>query len=134
MTMIDNHGTDWHTITQGPDAELAELRRALAASELRAIKAAQREDFAQFTLETTRTRADRAEAALQRLIIDAITPKLPDAFEDAAEAIADLMVDDIAAGTTYDELDIVGHIQSYLEGRTEYEADGFTPANCEVPF
>lgn len=140
MTDILNR-TEWHTTTEGPDAELAELRRRLADAELRiahaderALRSAQREDFAQFTLDTTKTRADRLEPALQKALIDLITPKLPKKLRDSAEAIADVMVDDIAVGTTYDELDIDGHIQAYLEGVTEYEADGFTPAGVEAPF
>lgn len=114
--------------------EIANLRRLLADAELRAMKATSAEDVAQFAFETAKRRADRLEAALQQSFIDAITSKLPDEFEDAAEAIADVMVDDIAAGTLLDELDVDGHIASWLEGRTEYEADGFTPAGLEAPF
>jgi hypothetical protein len=126
--------SEWHTTADGPDAELAELRRRLADAELRLLNAAQREDFAQFSFEDMKRRAERAEAAEQQLLIEKITPLLPDEFEDAAEGIADTMVGDIAAGTLLDELDIDGHIQSYLEGATEYEADGFTPAGLEAPF
>lgn len=125
---------EWHTTTEGPDAELAELRRRLADVELRLLNAAQREDFAQFSFEDMKRRAERAEAALQKSFIDTLTPKLPKKLRDQAEAIADTMVDDIAAGTLYDELDIDGHVRSYLEGVTEYEADGFTPAGLEAPF
>lgn len=125
---------EWHTTTDGPEGELAELRRRLADAELRAMKAVSAEDTAQFAFETAKRRADRAEAALQQSFIEAITPKLPDEFEDAAEAIADVMVDDIAAGTLLDELEVDDHIASWLEGRTKYEADGFTPAGLEAPF
>lgn len=134
MTDIETRPNAWHSISEGPDAELAELRRRIAEAELRIIKAVAAEDTAQFAFETAKLRADRAEAALQKAFIDAITPKLPKKLRDSAEGIADVMVDDIAAGTTYDELEIDGHIQSYLEGRTEYEADGFTPAGLEAPF
>lgn len=106
---------EWHTTTDGPEGELAELRRRLADADLRAMKAVSAEDTAQFAFETARLRGNRLEAALQKSFIDTITPKLPDEFEDAAEAIADVMVDDIAAGTLYDELDIDGHIASWLE-------------------
>lgn len=124
----------WHSISEGPDAELAELRRRLAAAELRIMKLVQAEDFTQFSFQDMKRRAERAEAAEQKLLIEKITPLLPDEFEDAAEGIADTMVGDIAAGTLLDDLDIAGHIESYLEGRTEYEADGFTPAGLEAPF
>lgn len=120
---------------------ITNLRRLLAAAELRAAEAEARainavaaEDVAQFAFETAKLRADRLEPALQKALIDLITPRLPDRSEEAAEAIADVMVDDVAASTTYDELDIDGHVRSYLEGVTEYEADGFTPAGLEAPF
>lgn len=126
--------TEWHTTANNPDAELAELRRRLADAELRIMKLVQAEDFTQFSFEDMKRRAERAEAALQKSFIDALKPKLPKKLRDQAEAISDTMVDDVAAGTLYDELDIDGHVQSYLEGRTEYEADGFTPAGVEAPF
>jgi hypothetical protein len=134
MTDIETRPNAWHSISEGPDAELAELRRRLAAAELRIMKLVQAEDFQQFSFEDMKRRAERAEAAEQQLLIEKITPLLPDEFENAAEGIADTMVGDIAAGTLLDELDINGHIESYLEGRTEYEADGFTPAGLEAPF
>jgi hypothetical protein len=122
MTDLDTRPNAWHSISEGPDAELAELRRRLAAAELRAttaelaaMNAVAAEDFAQLAFETAKLRADRLEPALQKALIDLITPKLP-RKSDAAEGIADTMVDDIAAGTTYDELEIAGHIESYLEG------------------
>jgi len=110
--------------TMDRDTQITELRRALAASELRAAEAEARainavaaEDVAQFAFDTAKLRADRLEPALQQALIDLITPRLPDRSEDSAEAIADVMVDDIAAGTTYDQTDIDGHIRSYLEDR-----------------
>jgi hypothetical protein len=109
--------SEWHSISDGPDAELAELRRRLAAAELRAMNAAAAEDTAQFAFETARRRADRTEAALQRALIDLITPRLPEALENSAEAIADDMVDDIATGTLYDDLDLNGHIESRMDER-----------------
>jgi hypothetical protein len=109
--------TEWHTTTDGPDAELAGLRRRLADAELRAMNAAAAEDTAQFAFETARRRADRAEAALQRALIDLITPRLPEALENSAEAIADDMVDDITTGTPFDELDLNGHIETRMEQR-----------------
>lgn len=124
----------WHSISEGPDAELAELRRRLAAAELRIIKAVAAEDVAQFAFETAKLRANRFEAAFKEGLLEKITPILPDKLENSAEALADLMVDDVAAGTLLDDLDINGHIASYLEGVTEYEADGFTPAGLEAPF
>lgn len=116
MTDIETRPTTWHSVSEGPDAELAELRRRLAAAELRIMKLVQAEDFTQFSFEDMKRRAERAEAAEQQLLIEKITPLLPDEFEDAAEGIADIMVGDIAAGTLLDELDISGHIESYLEG------------------
>lgn len=134
MTMIDNHGTDWHTINQGPDAELTGLRRALAAAELRAMKAVAAEDTAQFAFETAKRRADRLETAVRALLIERLMPGLPEALENSAEGIADCLIDDLAAGTPLEELEIDGHVQSWLDGKTEYEADGFTPAGLEAPF
>jgi len=99
------------------DTEITELRRKLAAAELRAMNAVAAEDVAQFAFETARLRADRLEAATTALLIEKLTPVLPEAVENSAEALADLMVDDIAGGTPYDEIDINGHIESYLEGR-----------------
>jgi hypothetical protein len=107
---------DWRTADDNRD-EVTELRRLLADAELRIVKAVAAEDVAQFAFETAKLRADRLEGALQKALIDLITPRLPDRSEDSAEAIADVMVDDVAAGTTYDELDIDGHVQAYLEER-----------------
>jgi len=120
--------------TMDRDTEITELRRCVADAELRAMKAAQAEDTAQFAFETAKLRGNRLEAATTALLIEKLLPVLPEAAENSVEAIADLMVDDIATGTPFDELDINGHIESYLEGRTEYEADGFTPAELEPPF
>jgi hypothetical protein len=108
---------EWHTTTEGPDAELAELRRRLAAAELRAMNAAAAEDTAQFAFETARRRADRFEAALRTLLIERTMPQLPQKLENSAEALADSLIDDIATGTTIDELDLNGHIESRLDER-----------------
>lgn len=97
--------------------EVAELRRALAAAELRAVTAVQREDFAQFSFETVKRRADRAEAALRALLVERISPDLPEVLESSAEGIADCLLDDIAAGTTVEELDVSGHVESWMEER-----------------
>lgn len=117
MTMIDNHGTDWHKINQGPDAELAGLRRALAAAELRAMKAVAAEDTAQFAFETAKRRADRLEDAVRALLIERLMPNIPEALENSAEGIADCLIDDLASGTPLEELEIDGHVQSWLEER-----------------
>jgi len=111
---VDTLARQWHTTAaeQHTD-EIADLRRRLAAVELR---------------------ADRLEAAYRPALVKELLPILPENLENSAEGIADCLIDDIAAGTLYDELDINGHIESYLEGRTEYEADGFTPAELEPPF
>jgi len=113
---------------------IANLRRLLAESELRAINAVTAEDVAQFAFETARLRADRFEAAFKQSLLEKVTPILPEKAENTAEGLVEVMVDDIAAGTLLDELDIDGHIQSFLEGRTEYDADGFTPTGLEAPF
>lgn len=104
---------EWHTTA---DDEITQLRRSLAAAELRAMKAASAEDVAQFAFETARRRADRHEAALRSLLIERIMPQLPETLENSAEGLADCLIDDIAAGTLLDELDLSGHVQSWLEG------------------
>jgi hypothetical protein len=107
-------------VNLGSDAsinESAELRRQLAASELRAIKAAQREDFAQFTLETAQLRADRAEAALKQQFMERLTAEVPERLENSVEGLAEALIDDIAAGTLLDELDVSGHIESWMDER-----------------
>lgn len=108
---------EWHTTAEGPEAELAELRRRVAAAELRAVKAVAGEDVAQFAFETARRRADRAEAALRQCLIERIMPTLPEALENSAEGLADCLIDDIANGTALDELDVDGHVQSWMEER-----------------
>ena len=118
MTMIDNaHAPEWHSISEGPDAESAELRRALAAAELRAMNAVSAEDTAQFAFETARLRANRFEAAFKAGLLEKIMPILPEKLENSAEALADCLVDDIGGGTAYDELDVAGYIESWLEER-----------------
>lgn len=134
MTDIETRPNAWHSISEGPDAELAGLRRALAAAELRAMKAVAGEDTAQFAFETAKRRADRLETAVRALLIERLMPNLPEALENSAEGIADCLIDDLAAGTPLDQLEIDGHVQSWLDGKTEYEADGFTPAGLEAPF
>lgn len=104
----------WHTTTED---EIAELRRRLAEAELRIINAVAAEDFAQEAFECAKRRADRFEPALQALLIERITPQLPEALENSAEGIADCLIDDIGAGTLLDELDVDGHIASWLEER-----------------
>jgi len=117
MTDTIKRPTEWHTTAEGPDSEITELRRALAAAELRAITAAQREDTAQFAFETAKRRADRAESALRVLLVDRISPELPEVLEGSAEGITDCLIDDIAAGATVEELDVSGHVESWLEGK-----------------
>ncbi|THV25975.1 hypothetical protein [Glycomyces paridis] len=128
MTMIDHHTPAWHTTAED---EVTGLRRALAAAELRAMKSAAAEDSAQFAFECARRRADRAEAALRALLVEhVVLPNVPEHLENSAVALADVLVDDIAAGTLLDELDLAGHVADW----SEYEADGFTPRGVEVPF
>ena len=122
--MTDTQTRPWHTTADGPESELAELRRRLAAAELRAVEAETRainavaaEDTAQFAFETARLRANRFEAAFKEGLLEKITPILPDKLENSAEGLADAMVNDIGGGTTYDDLDIHGHIESWLEDR-----------------
>jgi len=116
--------TEWHTTADGPESELAELRRRLAVAELRAVDAETRainavaaEEVAQFAFETAKLRADRFEAAFKEGLLEKITPILPEKLENSAEALADCLVDEIAVGTLYDDLVIDGHIQSWLEER-----------------
>jgi hypothetical protein len=99
--------------------EAAALRRRIAAAELSAMKSAQAEDFAQFTVETTKRRADRFEVALRALLVEhVLMPRVPESLENSVEGIADLIVDDIAAGTTLDDLDVAGHIEAWTEERS----------------
>lgn len=99
-------------------SEVAELRRRLAAAELRAMKAVSAEDVAQFAFETAKRRADRFEAALKQQFMERLAAEVPERLENSVEAIADLLVDEIAAGTLLDELDVPGHIDSWMEDRT----------------
>jgi len=110
--------------TMDRDTEITELRRRLAASELRAaeaearaMKAVSAEDTAQFAFETAKLRADRLETALRPVLVKQLLPILPDKLENSAEGIADCLIDDIATGTLYDELDINGHIEAWAEER-----------------
>jgi predicted TPR repeat methyltransferase len=96
--------------------EAAALRR-IAAAELSAMKSAQAEDFAQFTVETTRRRADRFANAFKASLMDHLTARVPKKLRNSVEALADVLVDEIAAGTEYDELDVAGHIESWMEER-----------------
>jgi hypothetical protein len=109
--------TEWHSISEGPDAVIAELRRQLAAAELRTMKAVAGEDTAQFAFETAKRRADRFEAAFKTSLTDYLTPRVPKKLQNSVEALADVLVDEIAAGTEYDDLGIDGHIESWLEER-----------------
>jgi hypothetical protein len=45
-------------------------------------------------------------------------PRVPESLENSVEGIADLIVDDIAAGTTLDDLDVAGHIEAWTEERS----------------
>lgn len=112
--MTDLEARPWHTTAED---EMTELRRRLAAAELRAMNAVAAEDTAQFAFETAKTRADRAEAALRALLVERLLPVLPESLENSVEAIADCLIDDLAAGTLLDELGIDGYVQSWLEGR-----------------
>jgi len=103
--------------TMDRDTEITELRRRLADAELRAMKAASAEEVAQFAFETARRRANRLEAATTALLVEKLLPILPEPLENSAEALADLMVDDIATGTPFEELDINGHIEAWAEGQ-----------------
>lgn len=115
MTMMDNHAPAWHTTA--PDDEITELRRRLAAAELRAVNAVAAEDTAQFAFETAQRRANRFEAAFKASLTDHLTPRVPKKLRNSVEALADVLVDEIAVGTEYDDLGIEGHIESWLEER-----------------
>jgi len=69
------------------------------------------------TLTEPTTATAAMEAALQQLLIERIMPYLPEALENSAEGIADCLVDAIQAGTSLDDLDLDGHIESWLEDR-----------------
>jgi hypothetical protein len=97
-------------------SETAELRRRLADAELRAMNAVAAEDVAQFAFETAKRRADYAEAALRALLVEhVLMPNVPERLENSVEGLADCLIDDIATGTALDELDVDGHIASWLE-------------------
>ena len=115
--MTDTITPPWHT-TADHDGELSDLRRRLAAAELRAMKAVSAEDTAQFAFETARRRADRFEATLKQQFTERLAAEVPERLENSVEALADLFIDEIAAGTLLDELDVAGHIESWMEDRT----------------
>jgi chromosome segregation ATPase len=96
---------------------LNDLRRRLADAELRAMKAVSAEDVAQFAFETARRRADRLEAAMKQTFIEQLTARVPENLENSVEGLADVLVDEIAAGTLLDELDVSGHIEAWTEER-----------------
>lgn len=98
-------------------AENTELRRRLAAAELREVKALQAEDVAQFSFETASRRANRFEAAFKKSLMDHLKAVVPGRLENSVEAIADDLVDEIATGTDYDDLDVAGHIEARMEER-----------------
>lgn len=92
------------------------LYRALADAEQRAITAAQREDFAQFTLETVRRRADAAEEVLRAVLIEHWIDPGRDLPEGVAESIAESLRQDLDDG-----LD-VGHVPD--QARILRDAEG----------
>jgi len=136
MTMIDNHGTDWHTTAaDARDAELADLRRRLADAETercdnaavirRAIDALAADyaeaaavakdaaddpdQYAAMLLTGQRNGVHRAYALLLRATL------VYGSVDEAARRIAE--------GTAWGQTD-----------KPEYGADGFTPL-CEIgPF
>lgn len=69
------------------------------------------------TLAEPTTDVAAMQAALQQLLIERIMPCLPESLENSAEGIADCLVDAIQAGTRLDDLDLHGHIESWLEDR-----------------
>lgn len=69
------------------------------------------------TLAEPTTDVAAMEAALQQLLIERIMPCLPEVLENSAEGIADCLVDAIQSGTSLDDLDLNGHIESWLEDR-----------------
>jgi len=98
-------------------AENADLRRRLAAAEMRAVNAVAAEDTAQFAFETAGRRANRFEAAFKASLMDHLTARVPKKLRNTVEALADALVDEIAVGTDYDDLDVAGHIESWMEER-----------------
>jgi hypothetical protein len=110
--------TEWHTTAEGArDAELTELRRRLADAELRAMNAVAAEDTAQFAFETAKRRADRFEAAFKTALADRLRAEVPEALKNTVEALADVLVNEVATGTEYDDLDVAGHVESWTEER-----------------
>ncbi len=108
--------TDWAAADHNDD-EINELRRRLAAAELRAVNAVAAEDTAQFAFETAKRRADRFEVAFKASLMDHLTARVPKKLRNTVEALADALVDEIAVGTDYDDLDVAGHIESWMEER-----------------
>jgi hypothetical protein len=98
--------------------EIADLRRRLAETELLAVNAVAAEDVAQFAFETAKLRADRLEAALKQQFMERLTAEVPERLENSVEGLADCLIDDIATGTTLDELDVSGHIEAWTEERS----------------
>jgi hypothetical protein len=96
-------------------ADNADLRRRLAAAELRAVNAVAAEDTAQFAFETAGRRANRFEAAFKKSLMKDLKATVPESLENSVEALADFLVDEIATGTDYDDLDVAGHVESWLE-------------------
>lgn len=106
----------WHT-TSGD--EITELRRRLADAELRTMNAVAAEDVAQFAFETAKRRADTAENALRALLIEyVIEPRIPvdypEMTSEAAERIADAVIDGLDEGTDMGDLDVAGHIEALV--------------------
>ena len=100
---MDTLPRHWHSTAAEQHAdELAQLRARLASAENR--------------LATEKQRSARLERGLQAAFIDQLTPRVPEQLENSAEAIADVLVDQIVAGVIYDELGVDGHIESWAEG------------------
>lgn len=98
-------------------SETADLRRRLAAAELRIVKAVAAEDTAQFAFETAKLRADRFETAFKTSLMDHLKARVPEVLENSVEGLADVLVDEIGVGTEYDELDVAGRIEAWMDER-----------------
>ncbi|WP_026923315.1 hypothetical protein [Glycomyces arizonensis] len=106
-----------------------------------AERAEQREAFADAARRAATERADRAEQAVRALLAaHYIGPACDDEGlpcpegEDLA-SIAETLFEDWLDGIALDQLDARALVRGWAErGQTEYEADGFTPKNAEVPF